>query len=208
IQVRDLAIQERDNDLVLATLCRGFYILDDYRAPRPASQAPIRKQPPLFPVRDAWMFMPSAPKGGREKGFFGDRFFNAPNPPFGAVFTYYLKDELKSAKKTRLDAEKEKQKKGEDTPYPSWDALKAEDREEDPVVILTVTDEDGGVVRRLTGPVTAGFNRVAWDLGYPQVAPTSLTPPDVDPWDRIPTGPLAAPGRYRVSLAKRVGGVE
>jgi photosystem II stability/assembly factor-like uncharacterized protein len=207
-QVRDLAIQERDNDLVLATFGRGFYILDDYRALRSASKETLDKDATLFPVRDAWMFIPSAPKGGREKGFFGDRFFTAPNPPFGAVFTYYLKDELKSARKTRLDAEKEKQKKGEDTPYPSWDALRAEDREEDPVVVLTVTDEDGGVVRRLTGPVTAGFNRVAWDLRYPQVDPTNLTPPEVDPWDRLPAGPLAAPGRYSVSLAKRVGGVE
>ncbi len=38
IQVRDLAIQERENDLVLATFGRGFYILDDYRALRSASK--------------------------------------------------------------------------------------------------------------------------------------------------------------------------
>ena len=30
IAVRDLAIQERENDLVLATFGRGFYVLDDY----------------------------------------------------------------------------------------------------------------------------------------------------------------------------------
>ena len=205
--MRDLAIQERENDLVLATFGRGFYILDDYRALRSASKETLDKDATLFPVRDAWMFIPAAPNGGREKAFFGDRFFNAPNPPFGAIFTYYLKDELKTARKTRLDAEKEKQKKGEDTSYPSWDALRAEDREEDPAVLLTVTDEDGTVVRRLTGPVTAGFSRVAWDLRFPQVEPTSLTPPDIDPWDRLPAGPLAAPGRYTVSIAKRVGGV-
>ena len=206
-QVRDLAIQERDNDLVLATFGRGFYILDDYRALRTASKETLDKEATLFPVRDAWMFIPATPNGGREKGFNGDRFFNAPNPPFGAVFTYYLKDELKSQRKTRLDAEKEKQKKGEDTLYPSWDALRAEDREEEPAILLTVTDQDGNIVRRLTGPVTAGFSRVAWDLRYPQFDPTSLTPPDIDPWDRLPAGPLAAPGRYTVALSKRVGGV-
>jgi len=206
-QVRDLAVQERDSDLVLATFGRGFYILDDVRALRAASKETLENEATLFPTRDAWMFIPAAPMGGREKGFFGDRYFNAPNPPFGAVFTYYLKDELKSLRKTRLDAEKEKQKKGEDTPYPSWDELRAEDREEDPAMLLTVTDRDGDVVRRLTGPVTAGFSRVAWDLRYPQTEPTSLTPAEIDPWDRLPAGPLAAPGRYTVTLAKRVKGV-
>ena len=207
IQVRDLAIQERDNDLVLATFGRGFYILDDYRALRAATKETLGAEATLFPVRDVGMFIPSAPNGGREKAFFGDRFFTAPNPPFGAVFTYYLKDEIKTLRKTRLDAEKEKQKKGEDTPYPSWDALRAEDREEDPAILLTVIDRDGDVVRLLTGPATAGFTRVAWDLRYPAPDPTSLEPRDIDPWDRLPFGPLAAPGRYTVTLAKRVGGV-
>ena len=207
IQVRDLAIQERDNDLVLATFGRGFYILDDYRALRAASKETLDKEATLFPVRDAWMYIPSTPNGGREKAFFGDRFFTAPNPPFGAVFTYYLKDEIKPLRKTRLDAEKEKQKKGEDTPYPSWDALRAEDREEAPAILLTVTDQDGNVVRRLTGPTTAGFTRVSWDLRYPQTEPTNLQTQDIDPWDRLPVGPMAAPGRYTVTLAKRVQGV-
>ena len=89
------------------------------------------KDATLFPGARRLDVHPGGAERGREKGFIGDRFFTAPNPPFGAVFTYYLKDELKTARKTRLDAEKEKQKKGEDTPYPSWDALRAEDREED-----------------------------------------------------------------------------
>lgn len=206
IQVRDLAIQERANDLVLATFGRGFYILDDYRALRDPVKDMQALEAKLFPVRDAWMYIPSAPGGGRDKAFFGDRFYTAPNPPFGAVFTYYLKEEIKTLRKTRLDAEKEKQKKGEDTPYPTWEALRAEDREEAPAILLTVSDEDGNVVRRLTGPAAAGFTRVAWDLRYPVSDPASLEPKELDPWDRLPVGPLAAPGRYTVTLAKRAGG--
>ncbi len=152
------------------------------------------------------MFIPSSPNGLKDKASFGDRFFTAQNPPFGAVFTYHLKDEIKTRRKARLEAEKAKQKKNEDTPYPSWDDLRAEDREEDPAILLTVTDQDGSVVRCITGPTTAGFTRVAWDLRYPQFEPTSLTPPEDDPFSRAPAGPLAAPGRYTVSLAKRVGG--
>ena len=56
---------------------------------------------------------PEGPLGLREKAFQGESFFTAPNPPFGAVFTYYLKDELKTKKKARLDAEKKAATKGE-----------------------------------------------------------------------------------------------
>ena len=74
--------------------------------------------------------------------------------------------------------------------------------------MLTVGDEAGRVVRRLTGPVKAGFHRVAWDLRYPAPEPTSLEPfSSEEPWKAPPMGPLTLPGRYRVALAKRQGGV-
>ena len=206
IQVRDLAIQEREGDLVAATFGRGFYILDDYTPLRTFAEPELEKEAALYPVKRAWAFVPWSPFGGREKGFNGDSFYNAPNPPEGAVFTYYLKDEIKTRQKTRQDAEREKEKKNEDTPYPTWDELRREDREEKPAIVLTVTDEDGGVVRRVEGPAKAGFARVAWDLRYPPSSPTTLTPPELDPWESPPVGPLAAPGRYSVSLAKRVEG--
>jgi hypothetical protein len=72
-----------------------------------------------------------------------------------------------------------------------------------------VTDADGNVARRLTGPVKAGVHRVAWDLRLPPSTPTSLKPPPTDnPFFEPPTGPLAVPGTYTVSFAKRVDGVE
>jgi photosystem II stability/assembly factor-like uncharacterized protein len=207
IAVRDLAIQKRENDLVLATFGRGFYILDDYAPLRKASAESLASEATLFPVKDAWMYIPSAPFGLKEKSFLGETFFSAPNPPFGAVVTYYLKDEIKSLKKQRQSAEKDAVKKGDDVFYPTWDALRAEDREEEPAIILTVTDAEGSVVRRITGPVTAGFHRVAWDLRYPPANPTDLKPPVTDdPFRDQVLGPLAAPGTYKVSIAKRVGG--
>jgi hypothetical protein len=86
--------------------------------------------------------------------------------------------------------------------------LSAEDEEEAPAMIFTVTDSTGRVVRRLTGPVTAGVQRIAWDLRYP---PSSLPPPPnpelEDPFNEGPAGPLVMPGVYKVSVAKRVNGV-
>ena len=207
IAVRDLAIQKRENDLVLATFGRGFYVLDDYSALRTATPELLKSDSHLFGTdRTAWLFAPSTPLGLREKSFQGEGFYAAPNPPFGAVFTYYLKDEIKTLKKLRHDSYDELEKKGGEIRYPSWDALRAEMREHDPLAILTVTDESGSVVRRITGPVDAGFHRVAWDLRYPAPTPTALEPDELPPWGTAPRGPFAAPGSYKVSLSTWVNG--
>jgi photosystem II stability/assembly factor-like uncharacterized protein len=207
IAVRDMAIQERENDLVLTTFGRGFYVLDDYTPLRNLTPQMLEEEALLFPVKKAWMYMLRYPLGWRDKSFQGDSFFAAPNPPFGAVFTYYLKEELQTLEKKRQEAEKEKVEKGEPVYYPDWDELRAEDREEEPVVLLTVTDPDGNVVRRLSGPTEAGFHRVAWDLRLPPSTPTSLEPPPTDnPFIEPPRGPMVVPGNYTVSLAQRVEG--
>ncbi|MGZ6988380.1 MAG: glycosyl hydrolase, partial [Thermoanaerobaculia bacterium] len=172
IAVKDIAIQKREGDLVAATFGRGFFVLDDLTPIRRATDDMLAKEAALLPVKKAWMFVPSKPLGMRDKGFQGESYFSAPNPPFGAVFTYYLKDEIETKRKARLAAEKKVAEKGGDVFYPSWDALRTEAREEEPAVVLTVSDGAGNVVRRLTGPVKAGFQRVAWDLRYPAANPT------------------------------------
>jgi hypothetical protein len=208
IAVRDMQIQQRENDLVLATFGRGFFILDDYSPLRHLSRETLENDTVLFPVKDAWMYMESYPLGMPGKGFLGDSFYSAPNPPFGAVITYYLNEDLKTRKDLRQEAEKELLEKGEPVYYPSWDDLRAEDREEKPVIMLTVSDTAGNVVRRLTGPAMSGFHRVAWDLRYPASNPTSLEPfPADNPFRQPPKGPMVVPGSYQVSLAKVVDGV-
>jgi hypothetical protein len=168
----------------------------------------LKQDAPIFPVKDALLYVQSQPLGGRGKSFQGESFYTAENPPFGATFTYYLKDELKTRKAKRQEAEKEADKKGTGTILPSGTELRSEDEEEAPAIIITVMDGEGRVVRRLTGPVTAGIQRVNWDLRYP---PASLAPPPNPETEDIfadpPGGPLVMPGSYKVSLARRVGGV-
>jgi photosystem II stability/assembly factor-like uncharacterized protein len=207
IQVRDLTIQRRENDLVVGTFGRGIYILDNYTALRSLTPAMLKQEAQLFPVKDALMYIQSQPLGGRGKSFQGESYYTAENPPFGATFTYYLKDELKTKKAKRQEAEKDAAKKNAALPLPRLSDLSAEEEEEAPTIILTVMDSSGRTVRRLTGPVTAGVQRVAWDLRYP---PSSLPPPPnpetEDPFNEGPAGPLVMPGAYKVSIAKRVDG--
>jgi hypothetical protein len=95
IQVRDMAIQKRENDLVLATFGRGFYILDDYSALREITADALAQEARLFPLRDAYLFTPrgSAPAGSAGIGTLsGNTTFD--NPPTGAVFTYSVGREI------------------------------------------------------------------------------------------------------------------
>ena len=192
IPFRDIEIQRRENDLVGASFGRSFYILDDYSALRTVDEECLHKNEfVLFPVRNSLRFVPTRVLGG-EKGSQGDSFFTASNPPFGAVFTFYLRDAQKTRKQARHEAEAKVKEKGGDNVIPGSDALKKEEREEDPIIIVNITDGEGNLINRVTGPTSAGLHRVAWDL---RAAPFTA---DSD------SGPLVAPGTYKVQAAKRV----
>ena len=124
--------------LVAATFGRSFYILDDYTPLRGLTREMLEQEAVLFPVKKALMYIKARPLGGREKASQGDAFFTAPNPPFGAVFTYHLKEGLKTRKKRRQEAEKKAVEEEGEISYPTWDELRLEDRELKPEIILTV----------------------------------------------------------------------
>ena len=203
IAVKDIAIQKRENDLVLATFGRGFYVLDDYTALRNFKKEDLVKPATIYPVKDALMFIESLPLGVRGKGFLGESFFTTPNPKVGAVFTYYLKDDIKTIKDKRRELEKEKIKKGEAPYYPSLDSLRLEDEQAAPHVLFTITDENNNVVRRIKTPAKKGMSRIIWDFRYAPFGPIDLTPFDeAFAFSQPEFGYMALPGNYKVSLSK------
>ena len=90
-QVRDMAVQRRETDLVLGTFGRGFYVLDDYSPLREMTAESLSSDAYLFPLRDAYLFNPtgSAPAGSASIADLAGNF-TTPNPPTGAVFTYHV----------------------------------------------------------------------------------------------------------------------
>jgi photosystem II stability/assembly factor-like uncharacterized protein len=205
ISFRDLAIQRRESDLVGASFGRGFFVLDDYSVLREVSDEALAREAVLFPTRRAWWYVERQPLGQRGRASQGAAFFTAPNPPFGAVFTYHLKDELRSRAKRRQEAEKPLAGAGKDTPYPGWTEVEAERREREPAILLTVRDAAGNVVRRIEGSTKKGFHRVAWDLRFPFTRAVGARLPFGDDGPE-PSGVLAAPGAYSVTLSKHVDG--
>jgi photosystem II stability/assembly factor-like uncharacterized protein len=194
IPVRDIAIQKRENDLVLATFGRGFYILDDYSPLRLLGKETVDKQGYLFPVKDALMYLQTDSKYGQ-----GSTEYIAKNPDFGAIFTYYLKDVPKTRKDIRKEKEKALFKKGERIPQPTEAELRAEKNEIAPYLTFTVTDEKGSPVRILREKPSKGINRIAWDLRYQSTRSVGGSE-KYDPVSTNGAGVLAMPGNYRVTL--------
>jgi photosystem II stability/assembly factor-like uncharacterized protein len=177
-QVRDMTVQRRENDLVLATFGRGFYILDDYSALRQISSAALAEEARLFPLRDATLFnlLGLAPAGSAGQSPLSG-LWRAENPPFGAVFTYHLRQDLPAD--TRL--------------------------------VLTITDENSALVRRLDLEKAAGLRRVVWNL---RTEPPAGAAPAAAGAGRGGRGggrgnlpPLVSPGRYRATLGKMTGDI-
>jgi hypothetical protein len=199
----DLKIQRNENDLVVSTFGRGVYILDDYSPLRQLSKETLQKDGYIFPVKDALMFIPATPFGFNGIAFMGARFFTAPNPEVGAVFTYYIKDEYKSLKEKRRDIEKEKQKQGEDIDFPSYSTLKKESEQPESFLLFTITDENGNPVRKIKTDIKKGVNRIVWDFRYNALSPVSLVPfDDSFPWNEPDKGYMAMPGKFTISLSK------
>ena len=206
--VMDLTIQRRENDLVVSTFGRGVFILDDYSPLRYMSQENLKKDAYIYPVKDADMYIQATPYAFKGVGFMGASFYAAPNPDFGAVFTYYLKDEIKSLKEKRRDEEKEKQKKNEDIKYPTYKELFNEREEPDAYLLFTITDEQGNVIRKIKTDPKKGVNRITWDFRYNPFTPVSLKPfDDSVPWNEPDLGYMVVPGKYKVSLSKFQDGV-
>ncbi|MGH9320038.1 MAG: glycosyl hydrolase, partial [Vicinamibacteria bacterium] len=88
VPVYDIAIQERENDVILATHGRGFWILDDASPLERAETTGPGSV--LFPVRNTALFHVTGRLGFRPGGAQGNRYFMGRNPDFGALITYAL----------------------------------------------------------------------------------------------------------------------
>jgi len=181
IGVRDLAIQKRENDLVIGTFGRGIYIFDDYSALR--SRALIAEKAAIIFPSEGLSYRPFLDMGGRDKAFQGDGFFIAPNPPFGATLTYYIKEVPKSAKAKRQQMEKET---GNQT-FPGWHAIDQELQTPEPKLWLFVSDGSGRIIKKVSANYSTGFNRVTWDLTETRVSEIGKPSDNGNSWP-VPEG--------------------
>lgn len=201
IPFRDIELHQRDHDLVGASFGRGFYVLDDYTALRNLPEVVSQEENALFAVRDPWWYIPHVPMQAKGIPSQGTTAFVAENPPFGAVFTYYLHELPESLKAQRQSTEQPLKEQNLDVPFPGWGRLVEESNDDSPRVLLLVRNEAEEPLRWLEGNASKGLHQTSWDLRLPPPNPINLVEPDFKPpWAGDPQGPLVAPGTYSAEL--------
>lgn len=198
IAVRDIAIQREEEDLVLATFGRGFYILDNYSPLRNIDEELVKNEEAhIFDIPTAKMYIQKRGRYGQ-----GSTYYLGENPTYGAEFTYYLEETPKTQQQLRREKEKELFEEGKRIPQLTWKEQREEEKETEPYLIFTIYDEEDNVVRKITKKPSKGVNRVAWDFRYENPYPVELkNGEEFNPLKEQGNGILAMPGKYKVSMA-------
>lgn len=98
VAVHDILIHPQENDLIIGTHGRSMWILDDISFLQEITSEIIKQPVYLFTVRPALRYTIKETRYD-----IGDKEFRGPNPPYGAIITYYLKQEQKEATPFKLE---------------------------------------------------------------------------------------------------------
>ena len=154
VSTYDLAIQEREADLAIATFGRALWIMDDIRPLRKiaASNGSLSKKLTVFPAPDAYQAQYRAAPG-YEWSTMG--LWDAPNRNRGAAVSYFIGNKGDTAKKTKPDS-----------------------------VWVKIYNEKNENIRTLKWKADSGFNRQYWGMeekgfrqpGSPKPRPNAMEP--------------------------------
>lgn len=218
VPVHDLVV--KDADLVAATHGRSFYIVDDLSVLRQVTPEIAAKSVHLFRPRDAYRLnLGGGFGGGGEEG----RVATTPtgqNPPSGAVFQYYLRQQGQRVEIDILDTRGRTIRtfNSDQDSIGRADSLRTESRvlarrdslartgiaadtalklAREQIAREPIPAPDAGIVIRMPRVANkAGVNTFVWNMRYPE--------PEVFPgmilWAAGAAGPLAVPGTYTVRL--------
>lgn len=201
IPIRDIKIHERENDLILASFGRGFFILDDYSPIRNFKPEILENEAYIFPIKDGLMFNQTSSHGGQ-----GATVYSAPNPPYGVTFTYFVKSSNKTLKSKRMSAQSKATKDGTKPPYPTWADLRAEDEEEAAFLFFSIFDEKDKLIKTIKTRERTGINRISWNYSTDGEPGTRFSGAKANNMANPNRGLTAIPGNYKLKLSRNVSG--
>ena len=196
VSVMDMAIQERENDLVLGTHGRAAYVIDDYSGLRNLTAADFNSRLKILSASPGQQYTSSQAPSSR---FTGSGEFRADNEPYGVMLTFMasgndLPHPDEDSEKTRK-IEMRKAAKSE-----SNDEEEDEDKKDSkpPKLEVTVKNADGNVIRSYRSDAHQGINRLMWSMQQDGIKPVSSGDNGDD--DSLPAGPTVLPGQYEITL--------
>lgn len=184
----DFQIQQRENDLVIATFGRAAWIFDDisaFRAVAKEGAGLLDKPFTLFPIDTAYMVSTKQPSGNR---FGGKSMYEGTNERMGVRFTFNINKPIDKKKDDKTDEKKDEKKeeladKKKDK-GPSKDSL-----------TVRIYDMMGTEVRTLFMKVDTAIQRYYWGFETNGVREPGSKKPEKE---TTPPGSLAVlPGKYK-----------
>ena len=214
VPVDDILVHPRDNDLLVGTHGRSFWILADVTPLEHLSEEMLAEAGRVFPSeRESIMW---AERGDWP---FTGATYSAPNPPRGARIRYYLRDAQAAPMAEEEGEEGDGNGAAGSAGAGAGDQVgggepaggaggspseNGQDAGDDDAFALTIADADGNHVRTLEAPGEAGINEVIWDWrfdapyeppgGAEAGGPVGFGQPGT------PQGPIVLPGVYTVTM--------
>ncbi len=190
VAVHDVLVHPRENDLILGTHGRAIWVFDDATALQEFDASNHEQGPRLFGMRPALRYPARFTRYG-----LGDKRHQAPNPPTGALITYYLSEDLEREGEGESEESKDSGR--------SASAQKADDDTGEDRLEIEILDPSGAVIRTLDSEALGrkkGLNRVAWDLAMDGPRQRQDAKPEASEFRGPPKGPWVLPGTYTVRL--------
>jgi photosystem II stability/assembly factor-like uncharacterized protein len=179
VSTYDLAIQEREADLCIATFGRAMYVLDDIRPLRKlaAQKGMLNKNIVAFENNDAYK-VTYKNQPGYEWSTWG--VWNADNKSRGAVINFYANVKTKDTTVKKIaDTTKQKQIKLD-------------------TAIVKIYNLQNELIRTLHWPADTGFNKKVWRMDEKGFRRPGSTKPK--PNDEEPSGDVVLPGKYKIVI--------
>lgn len=179
IQVPEIDIQRRENDLVIATFGRGFYVMDDYSFLRELTPDNVAKPAHIFSIKDTWQFGMSS-----NLSYQGENYFRTPNPAIVVSIKYLIKDQPQPAQARRGQQATEQPK---------------------PVLVFTILDAAGEVVSVTERPFEAGVGSFSWNMRIQPPQAAEQAQPAGGQQGFRGAARAASPGKYFVKVERKLG---
>lgn len=198
VSVMDMAIQERENDLVLGTHGRAAYVIDDFSGLRNLSAGDLESRLKILSVSPGQQYETRQTPSTR---FTGSGEFRADNEPYGVMLTFVANGsdlphpDADSEKKRKIELRKTSDSSEENKSIDNADGEKTKL----PKLSVIVKNDDGEIIRSYKTDVHQGINRLVWGMQIDGIKPLS-SGANHDPDNGLPAGLSVLPGRYEITI--------